>query len=168
MKNTIIKHRTQNDGLGNEASDAGGITFDPTDTLVRQEFKDECDLNILLARFGINTQVRTDGIYTETDYNLDLQQALAAMASARQANLDVPEELRNKYPDWLAVLEGADNGTYQKDLQILADRKAREKAEADSSAAYNAEKAGITRRQKAERELAREREDATGQKATEK
>jgi len=128
MNNTPAE-RTQVDGKQDAYSDAAGIDFSDTELMTRQEFKDEADLNILLSRFGVNTMVRTDGRYgSEVDYNLDLAQALAAIESARRANLAVPDELREKYTDWRSVLNAAESGEYQADLQNLADWKAAEEA----------------------------------------
>lgn len=130
----IPMERTQKDGAQKEYSDAAGIDTG-TDGGARQEFKDEADINILLSRFGINTQVRTDGKYgAEIDYNLDLQQAYAAIESARRATSAVPEELREKYPTWREMLNATETGEYQHDLQNLADWKAKELAEAEEKA----------------------------------
>lgn len=120
----VPAERTQVDGLEDEYSLLTG-TDTGTDTATRQEMKDESDINILLARFGVNTPIRGGLDYgAEIDYNMDLQQALGAIESARRANTAVPEELREKYPTWREVLNGAETGEYQKDLQTLATDKA--------------------------------------------
>ena len=119
---TLTPVRSQADTLGDDISLQTGYDTG-SESLTRQEFKDEADLNILLGRFGVNQQVRQDPRFMEVDYDLDLQTAIAAVESARRANYNVPEELRTKYPDWRAVLDGAESGQYQKDLQELADRK---------------------------------------------
>lgn len=124
--------RRQSDNLGDEISKQTAYRNTGPE-LTRQEFKDEANLNILLARFGVNQQVRQNANFTEVDYNLDLQTALGAIDAARRANMKVPEELRAKYPNWLAVLEGAETGEYGKDLQDLATRKETEK-KAEASA----------------------------------
>lgn len=122
--------RTQADGRQEEFSDLAATDVG-TDSYTRQEFKDEADLNILLARFGVNTPIRTGGQYgQEIDYNLDLQQAFAAIEAARRANLAVPPELQTKYPTWREVLNAAETGEYAHDLQNLADWKAAEAAKA--------------------------------------
>ena len=130
--------RSQADTLGDQIS--AETAFDTgTESFTRQEFKDEADLNILLGRFGVNQQVRQDPRFMEIDYNLDLQSALAAVDAARRANYDVPQELRAKYPDWRTVLNGAESGEYQKDLQELADRK-KTQAKLDEQEAENRRK----------------------------
>lgn len=157
MHNT---YRTQNDGLGDETSTAAATDANQGDSLTRQEFRDDADLNILLARFGVQTPIRTDGQYgQEIDYNIDLQQALGAVEAARRANLNVPDELRDKYPDWKSVLNAAETGEYQKDLQALADHKAAQLAIKKEQEAYNDERAAAQRRTKVTRDLKREAED---------
>lgn len=159
--------RSQADDLGDEFSQASGIDTGD-ELLTRQEFKEEADINFILNRYGVNAAVRTDGQYREIDYNLDLQQALAAIQSARVATTHVPEELRDKYPNWVAVLNGAETGQYQKDLQTLADKQAEREKAAKTAADYESEKNAIKRRQKVEKDLRREREDATGTEETPK
>lgn len=131
--------RKQTDDNGDEWSIATA-TINEEPSLTRGEFKDDADINRLLARFGVNQQVRQDPRFTEVDYNLDLQQAYAALDAASRAQLQVPEELRSKYPDWLTILNGAESGEYQRDLQALADRKAAEAEAVKKTATDNAPK----------------------------
>ena len=133
MTTTTKAVRSQADDKGDSVSLQTGYDTG-SDSLTRQEFKDEADLNILLGRFGVNQQVRQDPRFIEIDYNLDLQSALAAVDAARRANYDIPQELRAKYPDWRTLLDGAESGEYQKDLQALADRKDAEQKAADKDA----------------------------------
>lgn len=115
--------RTQIDDDFDDVSNATGL--DANEPLItRQEFKDEADLNILLARFGVNAQARPMTWGQEIDWNTDLQQALHAISEARQAQYNVPPELLAKYPTWRHVLNGAETGEYADDLQNLAKQKA--------------------------------------------
>ncbi|QCQ85065.1 internal scaffolding protein [Blackfly microvirus SF02] len=124
---TEPRYRLQYDCDREAVSLATGTDTGP-ESLTRQEFADEADLNVLLARFGVNTPVRPMIYGGEVDYQLDLQQAFAAIESARRANMAVPDELRQKYPDWRKVLNGAESGEYQRDLKELSDRRAAEEA----------------------------------------
>lgn len=122
------KTRTQIDDDFDKVSQATGL--DANEPLItRQEFKDEADLNILLARFGVNAQQRPMTWGQEIDWNTDLQQALNAISEARQAEFNVPPELQSKYPTWRHVLNGAETGEYADDLMRLA------KTRADTAAA---------------------------------
>jgi hypothetical protein len=117
--------RDQADEHGDEISEATATPPD-TDGITRQEFKDEADINVLLAKFGVDNMTRLPEYGKTIDYNLDLQQALTAIQEAKNANMQVPPELRSKYPDWRAVLNAAETGQYQADLRNLTELKKRE------------------------------------------
>lgn len=123
-----IEFRHQNDGLQDEASAAASIDFTGTDSLVRAEFKEESDINNILTRYGVNPQNLRQMTYgAEVDERLDLQTALFAIEQAKSITGYVPDELRSKYNDWRAILNGAESGEYQYDLDQLEKRKAEEK-----------------------------------------
>lgn len=115
--------RSQTDGMGDFWSDATGIDFTNTEVLTRQEYKDEADLNILLARFGVNTPMRQMEWGAEIDDRIDLQTAMAAIEEAKK--IQVPDELRTRFPNWQAVLNGAETGAYQAALVDLEQTKKR-------------------------------------------
>lgn len=126
--------RSQTDGMGDFWSDATGIDFSNTEILTRQEYKDEADLNILLSRFGVNTPMREMSWGAEIDDRIDLQTALQAIDEAKR--IEVPPELRTRFPTWQAVLNGAESGAYQSALvELEATKKrteeARQQEEAD-------------------------------------
>lgn len=110
-----------------EWSAAGGLDTG-RDTPTRQEFKDEADLNILLARFGVtgdNQRQMTWG--QEIDYNMDLQAALALIEEAKRVEGTIPPELRQKYPTWRHMVSGIESGAYGNDIaQLRAEQKAKE------------------------------------------
>lgn len=114
--------RNQHDDLGDVMSEATATTPEG-ESLTRQEFKEDTDINTILARFGVNTQVRNDMVFTETDYTVDLQAAHDLMQNAKQVNTGVPPELRDKYPNWLALMSGIERGEYQNDLRELAEKR---------------------------------------------
>lgn len=123
--------RTQVDELQPEYSKRAAIKSDGSPGLTRQEQKDDADINILLKKFGVENRIRADGRYGENDDQVDLHTALAAIAAARDANYNVPPELREKYPNWQAVLAGAENGSYERDLAQLHDKRKAEKDTAE-------------------------------------
>lgn len=146
--------RTQDDGLGDMVSLATATT--PVgDSLTRQEFKDDADVNLLLKKYGVDTPVRAfqQAQFTEVDYNVDLQQALAAVNEAKRVTGAVPEELRDKYPTWKHVLDGVESGQYGKDLEELAGKKAEEKRAADR----NAKRESIVEAEELRRDIEAER-----------
>lgn len=113
--------RHQADGKQEEYSDLAGTT-NTAGLKVRREYAAEADLNKVLPRFGINPLTLREMKYgAEINDRLDLQQALYAVNQAKQ--IQVPEELRSKYTTWQKVLNAAETGEYQYDLQQLEDRK---------------------------------------------
>lgn len=118
---TKMKFRAQYDGKEDEISDASGLDTG-TDTLTRQEFKDEADINVILNRFGV-AQVRPLRYGDEIDYSIDLQDAMHALSAVEGLPAIVPEELQGKYPDWRSILNATESGQYQKDLGDLAAKK---------------------------------------------
>lgn len=117
-----LAQRKQNDDLQDEYSDLTALSFEGEESLTRQEFADEADLNILLARFGVG-QVRPMEYGKEVDYSVDLQSALGALDAARAAAWSIPEELKDRYRNWQDVLNAAETGQYQQDLLNLAEKK---------------------------------------------
>lgn len=101
--------------------------------MARQEFKDETDVNKVLARYGIDGLPRTPE-YSEVDYNLDLQSALESIRDAERAIQKLPPELREKYDTWERLLAGAYNGGVQNDLVAYHEKQASDKAAADAAA----------------------------------
>lgn len=76
----------------------------------RQEFAKEADINYMLSRFGI-TPERGAPAYGEWDDNIDLQQALTAVAEARTAFRDLPEALKKKFHNMEEILTAYNDGS---------------------------------------------------------
>lgn len=127
--NPFKRIREQDDGLGDIVSAETAHTPEG-ESMTRQELAPEADINLLLARFGVEQQQRPLPTTSEIDYTMDLQQAHEAVRQAKQADYRVPDELRDKYPNWIAVLTGAETGEYQRDLAELQKRKATPPAKA--------------------------------------
>lgn len=91
------------------------VTLDASNTpdnkdVARQEFKDEADINVMLAKFGV-TQPRGTPTYGEWDDSIDLQTAVQSVRDARSAYHALPEELRNKFPRMEDLLAALENGS---------------------------------------------------------
>lgn len=148
--------RTHDDGKGDAVS-RDTATTPEGESLTRQEYKDDSDVNTILRKFGVDAPIRSQPVFgQEVDYTLDLQQALGAIEQAKRANAQVPEELREKYPTWKHVLDAAETGEYQKDLEELRTKKDDAKREADRTARRAAmeQEEGIRRDIEAERAAA--------------
>lgn len=102
--------RKQNDDLQEEYSYSGGLACTAEEDVTRQEFKDETDINKLLTRYGGNVPLRAATYGGTVDDNIDLQQALGAIADAKHAWRNLPENLRNRYTDWRQLLNALENG----------------------------------------------------------
>lgn len=102
--------RTQVDELQEAYSNEAAIDFTGTPDKARQEYKDEADINVLLGRFGVHAPQKQMVFGQEVDYNLDLQQALTAIADAKTAHRELPENLRERYPTWQSLLNALETG----------------------------------------------------------
>lgn len=123
--------RTQADGLNELYSMEVAIDCSVEPDLTRQEFKDETDVNKILARYGVEAQMRGQPQYSEIDYDMDLQQSLESIREAQRAIGKLPEELRQKYSTWERLLDGAYNGEFKADLATYHETK---KMEAEAAA----------------------------------
>lgn len=109
--------RHQADGAQEEYSELTGLDSSNLPDLARQEWKTDADINNLMDRF-----LRTGALnqrpvnYGEQDYNTDLQQALQAIQEAKFTHSTLPEEVRNKYPTWQAMLNAVESGQLRKDM----------------------------------------------------
>lgn len=112
--------RAQGDLLNDEASEAAGLTTaaDDDEFAARQEDKDETDINVMLRRFGVEGVVRSQrpATYGEVDYTIDLQSALHSVQEARTMFDRLPPELKKKYGTWQNVLNAAESGELQADV----------------------------------------------------
>lgn len=102
-------------GAGNDSFslDAGTDTSDLPD-LARQEFKDEADVNWILARFGVHGPSR-QVVYGEVDYTIDLQQAYALVDDVEHALRRMPQHLRTQFRTAAEFLEALDAGLIKPD-----------------------------------------------------
>lgn len=125
--------RTQVDGLNEEYSLETALDCSTKPDLARQEFKEETDVNKVLARYGIDG-IRREPQYSSVDYDMDLQQALESIREAERGIARLPTELRSKYDTWERLLDGAYNGQLKTDLATYkATHAAAEQAALDTA-----------------------------------
>lgn len=113
--------RTQHDDAQQTYSQAGGLDCSDSKDTTRQEFRDETDVNVILRRFGVDSFQAKQPLFGETDYEIDLQQALDAIKTAKEVHRGLPPELKKIYPNWRSMLNGANTGDLKKDLDRLAE-----------------------------------------------
>lgn len=101
--------RTQHDG--DQAAYSADSALDCSDSpdRTRQEHKQETDITYILSRFGANT-FSQPAQFGEADFDLDLQQAMAAIVEAKNGFRSLPKELRVKYRGWRDMLNAAAAG----------------------------------------------------------
>lgn len=104
--------RTQSDGLGDIVSLETGLDASASPTnrdMARQEFKQEADINVQLAKFGVFAPQR-QLYFGDVDYGIELQEALAAIADAKNAWRQMPEEIQKRYRTWQSLLNALETG----------------------------------------------------------
>lgn len=108
---TKIKYRYQNDDTDlDQLSDESGIIF-PDDDPTRQEFKDEVDVNNILARHGVlQLTNKMPIIGAEIDYSIDLQMGLEMVDSIQAAWQQLDPGIRQKYPSYQELLWAMERG----------------------------------------------------------
>ena len=93
---------------------ASGLNCPPEDNRTRQEFKDEADINNVVARFYpfAPPQARVPQ-YGEQDMSLDLHGALMAVQEARESYASLPASLREQFPTYSDFVNAVADGRIQ-------------------------------------------------------
>jgi len=104
------------------ASNEAGLDTGP-ESMTQQQFKDECDINVIVRRFGLtgelpeNPRVPMYGDFTEVK---DYRTALEAVMAADDAFLEFPAELRARFEnDPQKLLEFCENGANREEAVRL-------------------------------------------------
>lgn len=70
------------------------------ETLTQQEFKDECDINVIMRRYarsGQLPQLNLQGVYGDFSEVPDYMEALNTVLHAQESFSDLPSELRERF-----------------------------------------------------------------------
>lgn len=103
--------RTQGDDRQDEYSLAAGLDLSGQRDMTRQEYRDEANINILLARFGVGAPFpQKPTVFNVIDYNIDLQTALGAIRDVKAVWQEMPAEVRARYRTWQELLNAVDSG----------------------------------------------------------
>lgn len=108
--------RTQHDELQNYYSQQSALICPPEDDRTRQEWKQDADINHLMQRFGVGVPQKQQTYGLTVDYNLDLQAAYDAVAQAKHAYRNMPDNLRAKYTSWQTFLNAISSGQLKLEL----------------------------------------------------
>lgn len=105
--------RTQVDGKQDEYSERGAAKLSAEisamEDTTRQEFKAETDVNTIVKKFGLQSH-REVPQYLETDFGMDLQEAIRIQEETAAAFRRLPKDLQRDYPSWEKVLEAIAKG----------------------------------------------------------
>lgn len=150
--------RTQHDANQDTYTLAGGLDCADSKDLARQEFKDEADVNILLKRFGVDSFQAKQPLFGDTDYDIDLQQALAAIQAAKEVYRGLTPELKKLYPNWRSMLNAANSGHLKQEMDKLQQEAKHSSNEAELTSQLDRENQLDKRRKAAARaaQLAKE------------
>lgn len=80
------------------SSESGLVCDDPS--LAQQNFKDECDINVIVRRFGVTGQLPSNvrmPSYGDFTGVTDYQSALNSVLAARDSFMSLPAEVRSRF-----------------------------------------------------------------------
>jgi phage internal scaffolding protein len=125
MKNVTVFLRTQFNYDHNAASDACGLVCEePTRT--QQHHKDECDINVILERFGKTGQMPVNaisGTYGDFSGVHDYHTAMNALIAAESEFAALPAQIRNKFANdpsnLVQFLDNPDNRAEAEKLGLI-------------------------------------------------
>ena len=92
-----------------------GIVFDEGEDMTRQEFRDECDVNHILARHGY---VMRPVQYGEHDFDQDLTSQMQARSVFQLWYDSAPADVREAYPDLGSFLSAFGSGAFKTGLEV--------------------------------------------------
>lgn len=87
-----------------------GLRCPPEENKTRQEFREEADINSIVARFYPFAPPTNPVQYGEQDMGLDLHTAMLSMQGARDAYGSMPSSLRDTYPTFNDFLQAFMDG----------------------------------------------------------
>jgi phage internal scaffolding protein len=99
MKNATVFLRTQYNYDHNAASNASGLVCEEP-TRAQQHHRDECDINVILERFGKTGQVPVNAIsgnYGDFSGVHDYHTAMNALIAAEHEFAALPANIRNRF-----------------------------------------------------------------------
>lgn len=98
MQNVFVR------GWGNYSTDAAslesGLAIDPADSVVQQQFADECDINTIVRRFGLTGELPNgvsmplSGDFTSAT---DFQSSMNLIRQAQESFLELPATVRERF-----------------------------------------------------------------------
>jgi phage internal scaffolding protein len=125
MKNATVFLRTQYNYDHNAASNASGLVCEEP-TRAQQHHKDECDINVILERFGKTGQVPVNaisGTYGDFSGVHDYHTALNALIASETEFAALPAQIRNRFDNepakLIEFLDDPKNQTEARELGLV-------------------------------------------------
>jgi phage internal scaffolding protein len=125
MKNATTFLRTQYNYDHDAASNASGLVCEEP-TRAQQHHKDECDINVILERFGKTGQMPVNAIsgnYGDFSGVHDYHTAMNALIAAESEFAALPAQLRNKFANdpanLVQFLDNPDNRAEAEELGLV-------------------------------------------------
>lgn len=96
-----------------DASEESSLKCPPGEDRAQQQFKDECDINTIVARFGLTGRMPEGipGSYGDFTEVVDFQTAMLAVREADEAFMSLPSDVRKRFhnnPQEMFVFLGKD------------------------------------------------------------
>lgn len=92
-----------------------GISFDESEDMTRQEFKEECDVNHILRQHGYMVRPVKFG---EHNFDDDLTAQMQARSVFQVWYDSAPADVRDAYPDFGSFLAAFGSGAFQTGLEV--------------------------------------------------
>lgn len=92
--------RTGYEADGVEWSTKHGVSFDPDEGRTQQNFRDECDINVIVERFGLTGELpQSLSVPQSGDFSgvTDYHSAMNVVAAADAAFMELPGALRARF-----------------------------------------------------------------------
>jgi phage internal scaffolding protein len=122
MKNATVFLRTQYNYDHNAASNASGLVCEEP-TRAQQHHKDECDINVILERFGKTGQVPVNaisGTYGDFSGVHDYHTAMNALIAVESEFAALPANIRNRFAnDPANLVQFLDDPTNRAEAETL-------------------------------------------------
>lgn len=123
-----------------EPSEDVGISFEGQDSLTQQHFKDECDVNNILARYDAELLLNSASGFSEEFVDLtdqgDYLDSMMKVVRAQEAFEAFPAKFRARFnnspAEFLAFVDNPENNAEMISLGLLKAREASEPTESAS------------------------------------
>lgn len=108
------------------ASDTAALVCPNDEDMAQQQFKDECDINTIMKRFGITGELPPgrEGNYGDFSEVDDFASAMVAVREAGEAFMELPAKLRKRFNhdpgEFIRFIENNDNRGEAERLGLVA------------------------------------------------